>query len=171
MREFKGESERVEKITDKLAGAVGRAGVALTAFASVGTLVYAQQLSEQFVLLESRIGRISATTESASVNYQRLVEISAQTGAALGDTVRLWESLNLTLKDLGGNESQVLRLTETLQKIGAVGGSSAEDMSNALRQLGQAIAGGVVRAEEFNSILEGMPLLAREIEALQSCFR
>ena len=38
-------------------------------------------------------------------------------------------------------------------------------MANALRQFGQSISSGVVRAEEFNSILEQMPELARQIAA------
>ncbi|KAF2282426.1 hypothetical protein GH714_044111 [Hevea brasiliensis] len=36
-------------------------------------------------------------------------------------------------------------------------------MANALRQFGQSIASGTIRAEEFNSILEQMPELARQI--------
>lgn len=165
MGDFRGEARRTESAAQSLGSVATRAGAALAGLATIETLRRAQQLSEQFLLLEARITRLSSSSEAAAVNYQRLAEISIATGASLGDTVKLWESLNLTLRDLGGNDAQVLRLTETLQKIGTVGGSSAEDMSNALRQLGQAIAGGVVRAEEFNSILEGMPQLAREIAA------
>ncbi|EJA3065736.1 tape measure protein, partial [Cronobacter sakazakii] len=78
---------------------------------------------------------------------------------------RLWETLTSALKETGATNSQILSLTDTLQKIGTIGGSSAEEMSNALRQFGQSIAGGIVRAEEFNSILEQMPELARQIAA------
>ncbi|NQD63527.1 tape measure protein, partial [Enterobacter sp. CM29] len=49
--------------------------------------------------------------------------------------------------------------------IGRIGGSSAEEMANALRQFGQSISSGTVRTEEFNSILEQMPELARQIAA------
>ncbi|EJA3065742.1 tape measure protein, partial [Cronobacter sakazakii] len=76
---------------------------------------------------------------------------------------RLWETLTSALKETGATNSQILSLTDTLQKIGTIGGSSTEEMSNALRQFGQSIAGGIVRAEEFNSILEQMPELARQI--------
>ncbi|EKF1803919.1 tape measure protein, partial [Cronobacter sakazakii] len=69
------------------------------------------------------------------------------------------------LKETGATNSQILALTTTLQKIGSIGGSSTEEMANALRQFGQSISGGIVRAEEFNSILEQMPELARQIAA------
>ena len=138
---------------------------AVAAVISIDALRRLQALSEEFVLLESRVARLSGSSEAAAVNYQALLSIAGRTGAAMGDTVKLWESLTNTLRDLGGTDSQVLRLTETLQKIGTIGGSSAEEMSNALRQLGQGLAGGILRAEEFNSILEGMPQLARELAA------
>jgi len=156
---------KTETSTGKLTKSADKMGIALAGMVTVSTLMAIQRLSEEFVLMQSRITRLSESTDEAVITYTRLSDIARRTGASLGDTVKLWESLNLTLKDLGGNNNQVLRLTETLQKIGAVGGSSADEMSNALRQLGQAIAGGVVRAEEFNSILENMPALAREIAA------
>lgn len=50
------------------------------------------------------------------------------------------EGPTATLKEFGATSGDVQVLVETLQKIGVVGGSSAEEMSNALRQLGQAIS-------------------------------
>jgi len=130
---------------------------------SIQAIRSAQRLSEQFVLLEARVRRMSESADQAEITYGRLAEIARKSGTDMGDTVRLWESLTGTLRELGANDAQIVRLTETLQKIGTVGGSSAEEMSNALRQLGQGLAGGTLRAEEFNAIVEGMPELARQI--------
>lgn len=150
-------------VSQSATSALNKVGASLVAGFTLAALNRVQKLSEEFVLLNARVSRLSADSESASVNYGRLLDIAGRTGATLGDTVKLWESLTGTLRELGGTDNQVLRLTETLQKIGAVGGSSAEDMANALRQLGQGLAGGIIRAEEFNSVVEGMPELAREI--------
>lgn len=144
-------------------GALSPLAAAISGLIALDSLKRLQETAEAFTLLSARINRLSGDAEKGAQNYQSLLSIANRTGATLGDTTKLWESLTLTLRDLGGTDAQVLRLTETLQKIGAVGGSSAEDMSNALRQLGQALAGGTLRAEEFNSIVEGMPQLAREI--------
>ncbi len=94
-----------------------------------------------------------------------LAAIASNTGASLKDTAKLWETMTASLKETGATNSQILALTDTLQKIGRVGGSSSEEMANALRQFGQSIASGTVRAEEFNSIVEQMPELARQIAA------
>lgn len=130
---------------------------------SIQALMNMQRMAEQFTILSARITRLSTDSAEAAKTYRALLNISSQTGANIANTVGLWESLTGTLKEMGRTNSDVLRLTETLQKIGTLGGSSAEDMSNALRQLGQGLAGGVIRAEEFNSVLEGMPELARQI--------
>ncbi|MFT4335154.1 tape measure protein, partial [Klebsiella pneumoniae] len=81
----------------------------------------------------------------------------------LGDTVNLWQQLTATLKTVGATNSDVNRLVMTLQKIGTIGGSSAQEMANALRQFMQSVASGRIQAEEFNSVLEQMPELARQI--------
>lgn len=96
---------------------------------------------------------------------QNLMRISSATGGSLQDTAKLWETLSTALRDTGATNGQIIQLTETLQKIGRIGGSSTEEMANALRQFGQSISSGTVRAEEFNSILEQMPELARQIAA------
>jgi tape measure domain-containing protein len=130
---------------------------------TVQTLKAWGQMAEQFTLFQARITRLSADVGTARATYQSLLKISSQTGSSMGDTVKLWESLTGTLKSLGATNAQVLTLTATLQKIGTIGGSSAEETSNALRQLAQGLAGGTLRAEEFNSVVENTPELARQI--------
>ncbi|ENZ5478232.1 tape measure protein, partial [Enterobacter hormaechei] len=115
--------------------------------------------------LNARIERLTGSAATASQTMQSLMRISSATGGSLQDTAKLWETLSTALRDTGATNGQIIQLTETLQKIGRIGGSSTEEMANALRQFGQSISSGTVRAEEFNSILEQMPELARQIAA------
>ncbi|ELC7394720.1 tape measure protein [Enterobacter asburiae] len=124
-------------------------------------LVAADNMSQ----LNARIERLTGSAAAASQTMQSLMRISSATGGSLQDTEKLWETLSTALRDTGATNGQILQLTETLQKIGRIGGSSSEEMTNALRQFGQSISSGTVRAEEFNSILEQMPELARQIAA------
>ena len=124
-------------------------------------LVAADNMSQ----LNARIERLTGSAATASQTMQNLMRISSATGGSLQDTAKLWETLSTALRDTGATNGQIIQLTETLQKIGRIGGSSSEEMANALRQFGQSISSGVVRAEEFNSILERMPELARQIAA------
>nr|DAL15676.1 MAG TPA_asm: tail length tape measure protein [Caudoviricetes sp.] len=123
------------------------------------------EVADNMTQLQARIARLSTDTKTANETFSTLANIASTTGASLSDTTKLWETLTSSLKEAGATNAQVLNLTDTLQKIGRIGGSSTEEMANALRQFGQSIASGTIRAEEFNSILEQMPELARQIAA------
>lgn len=151
-----GEASKFGSALTPLAGAI--AGIV-----SVQAIANLQKLSEQFTLLESRVKRLSGSAEDAKTNYAALIQISSAGGSDLTTTIKLWESLTASLTSLGVTRDQVLSLTDTLQKIGKIGGSSAEEISAALRQFSQSVAGGTLRAEEFNSIIEQMPELGRKI--------
>ncbi|MBH3259989.1 tape measure protein [Serratia marcescens] len=122
-------------------------------------------VADNITQLQARIARLTSDTSTAKSTFMELAAIASNTGASLKDTAKLWETMTASLKETGATNSQILALTDTLQKIGRVGGSSSEEMANALRQFGQSIASGTVRAEEFNSIVEQMPELARQIAA------
>lgn len=123
------------------------------------------EVADNMTQLQARIARLSTDAKTANETFSTLANIASTTGASLSDTAKLWETLTSSLKEAGATNAQVLNLTDTLQKIGRIGGSSTEEMANALRQFGQSIASGTIRAEEFNSILEQMPELARQIAA------
>lgn len=123
------------------------------------------QVADAMTQLQARIDRLSPSAKEGAATFQALASIASASGASLQDTERLWETLTSSLKTAGATNGQILALTDTLQKIGRIGGSSSEEMANALRQFGQSIASGTVRAEEFNSIIEQMPELARQMAA------
>lgn len=123
------------------------------------------EVADNMTQLQARIARLSTDAETAKQTFSDIAAISSRTGSSISDTTKLWETLTSSLKEAGATNAQVLNLTDTLQKIGRIGGSSTEEMANALRQFGQSIASGTIRAEEFNSIIEQMPELARQIAA------
>lgn len=139
----------------------------LAAAVNVGLLMMAAkrfiEIADNVKLLRARVSRLSGSLVEAKANFSGILEISKRTGMKIEDTTKLWESLTSALSDSNATRGQILQLTETLQQIGRIGGSSSEEAANALRQLGQSINGGIVRAEEFNSILEGMPELWRRV--------
>ncbi|QEU41343.1 tape measure protein [Raoultella planticola] len=154
-------SGTMDVLKSSLSGVASAISVALIIDYGKAFLTVADNVTQ----LQARISRLSADTAEAKATFSALAMIASNTGASLQDTQNLWEKLTSSLKATGATNSQILFLTDTLQKIGRVGGSSAEEMAGALRQFGQSIDGGIVRAEEFNSIVESMPELARQIAA------
>ena len=154
---------RTDQTARTLGGGLSRLATAVAGVITYQALKSAQQLAESYNVLRAQIARLSENTNQAAATYQKLVDVASDTGATLKVTVSLWQGLTGSLKEAGATNPEILRLVETIQKIGSVGGSSAEEMSNALRQFGQSMAGGIVRGEEFNSVIENMPELARQM--------
>jgi len=123
------------------------------------------EVADNVTQLQARIARLTSGASEARETFSALSQIASNTGASLQETQGLWEKLTSSLKSTGATNQQILFLTDTLQKIGRVGGSSAEEMANGLRQFGQSLDRGSIQAEEFNSIVESIPELARQIAA------
>lgn len=177
--EMEKQANRSSKAVDGLTSSADSAGRSMSGFKSVLSGVASAisvaliidygkaflTVADNITQLQSRITRLSTDAATAMYTFETLTAIASTTGASLRDTAKLWEAMTSALKGTGATNTQILALTDTLQKIGRVGGSSTEEMANALRQFGQSISSGTVRAEEFNSILEQMPELARQIGA------
>ncbi|EFB2450657.1 tape measure protein [Escherichia coli] len=161
--QMEGKFDSTSRSVGRFEGALNKVGVAIAAAFTIDAAKKLIAIGDEMATLQARITRLSPSIDTAKETMSALSAIASQTGNSLSETERLWESLTTALKSAGATNSQILALTSTLQKIGTIGGSSSEEMANALRQFGQSIAGGTVRAEEFNSILEQMPELARQI--------
>lgn len=86
---------------------------------------------------------------------------SAQRNAAPLDALStLYSRVSAAQSTLKASSQDVMRVTDIVAQSLRVGGTSATEAQGALLQLGQALSGGKVQAEEYNSLLDGMrPLL------------
>lgn len=85
----------------------------------------------------------------------KLYQAAIKNGVELEPLGQLYGRLSQSQKELGASQGQMIKFTEGITAALRVQGGPAEAASGALMQLSQALAGGVVRAEEFNSINEG----------------
>ncbi|EOP0500196.1 tape measure protein [Escherichia coli] len=120
-------------------------------------------MAEQAKMLRVKIKLLTGEAEATERVFNRLKEISKETGQSLKDTGALWQGLAISLKNTSATEGQVLNLVSTLQKLGNLGGVSAEQLSNSMLQFRQAIDAGVLQAEEFNSIRDNTPTIIQEM--------
>lgn len=120
-------------------------------------------MAEQAKMLRVKIKLLTGEAEATERVFNRLKDISKETGQSLKDTGDLWQGLAISLKNTSATEGQVLNLVSTLQKLGNLGGVSAEQLSNSMRQFRQAIDAGVLQAEEFNSIRDNTPTIIQEM--------
>jgi len=155
--------DKLEKKTDSLGGGFTSLASAVKAYITVQAAMKIIETAQQFELLATRVTMASKSAAEGGANFRALLAISAQNGSDLKETVNLFTQMSATLKSVGATSGDVQRLVNTLQRIGTIGGSSQDEMNNALRQFLQSMASGRIQAEEFNSIIEQMPELGRQI--------
>ena len=111
--------------------------------------------SQAYASMANSMRVLGFEADDVAAKINQIGEISKRTRSPLEATAQLYQRISIAAKDLGASQQQVLRFTENVGLALAQQGGSAAQASGALLQLSQAMSGGTVRAEEFNSILEG----------------
>ncbi|MPT12206.1 tape measure protein [Comamonas sp.] len=117
--------------------------------------------------LQARMKLVTGEGENFTRSWEGVSEVALRTHSALEDTGVLFSRIAQAGRDAGLSAEkaslQSLSLTETINQAVQIGGSSAEASSAAITQLIQGLQSGVLRGEEFNSVMEQAPRLARAL--------
>lgn len=104
------------------------------------------------------------TSESELASLQNEIYQSAQRSrAAYTDTANLVAKLGTNAKDTFNSNAELIQFAENLNKSFAIAGASQQEQSAATLQLTQALASGVLRGEELNSVFEQAPNIIQRI--------
>ncbi|WP_050618734.1 tape measure protein [Intestinimonas massiliensis (ex Afouda et al. 2020)] len=79
------------------------------------------------------------------------------------DTAAAVAKLGMNARDAFTNMDEVIAFSELVNKSFVIGGAGAQEQSAAMLQLTQAMASGVLRGEELNSIFETAPGIIQSI--------
>lgn len=135
------------------------------AFGGAVTLRGAQQLIDQSIRIQNALKTTGLEGEALAQVYDQLFAAAQRNSAPVESLIQLYSRLAINQKELNTNSAELVKFSETVAMALRAGGTSAAEASGALLQLSQALGGGVVRAEEFNSILEGAPTIAQAAAA------
>lgn len=113
------------------------------------------QLSDAYTGMNNLLVVVSDNNREAAQSFRDLTDMAIRTRTPVEALVKVYQRGGMAAADLGASQEDLLKFTENVGKALATSGQSAASASGALLQLSQALGGGVVRAEEFNSILEG----------------
>lgn len=134
---------------------------------TIGSLRVAGRLIEDFNAADARLQRALGPLADFSAAQDRALQIANRTGQVYSQTAALGSNLATALQDIGlsGEEAaqRALAIAETVNQAVALGGGSASSNQASITQLNQALASGLLRGEELNSILEQTPRLAQAI--------
>jgi tape measure domain-containing protein len=154
-RQAEGALNRLERRSKGLSSGFKAAAGAAAAFASALVVREIFQAVDAYQGLQNRLRIVTDSTEELTAVQEKLFAISQDTRTEFESNVQLFSRAAIAADELGASQEQLLRLTEISGKALAIQGTSAAQASGALRQLSQSFSSSIVRAEEFNSILEG----------------
>ena len=122
-------------------------------------------ISDELASTKARLNLLVDDGGSVDVLEQKIMASAQRSRSAYFDTASAVAKLGLNAGNaFDGNMDQVIAFMEQVNKQFVIGGATAQEQSNAMIQLTQAMAAGALRGEELNSILDGAPGIARAIE-------
>lgn len=104
--------------------------------------------------LNNKVANSVRTGETQAEVMQRIFDVSQATQSSLNGTATLYARLERGTRTYNTSAEDLTRLTTIINQGFAVSGATAQEAENALIQLSQGIASGVLRGEEFNSVSE-----------------
>ncbi len=123
--------------------------------------------ADAYANLEARIKLVTGEGTALQEAFAGVFDVAQRTNTAVEGTGTLFARIAQSQRDLGASTTEAsataLALTETINQAIQVSGGSAQSADAAVTQLIQALQSGVLRGEEFNSVLEQAPRLARAL--------
>lgn len=113
--------------------------------------------------LQNRLKLVTDSQVELNTAMNDTFAIAQKTASSWDSTAMVYQRFADNADRLGISMKQTAALTETVSKAISVSGGSAASAEAALMQFGQALASGVLRGEEFNSIAEQAPGLLKAI--------
>ena len=146
---------------------VNSAKTQLLAFLSInwaaGKVQEIVQIADAWNMMSARLKLATIGHNEFATAQKALFDIAQRIGVPIQETTTLYGKLQQAVRMLGGEQKDALTITESISQALRLSGASATEAQSSLLQFGQALASGVLRGEEFNSVVENSPRLAQAL--------
>ncbi|HEM7134485.1 TPA: phage tail tape measure protein [Providencia rettgeri] len=143
--------ERAAESTDAFSASLKRMAATAAGALSISAVL---KYSDSWMILSNKLANATKASETQLEVMKRVFDISQETRASLDGTATLYARLERGTREYGTSASELAKLTTIINQGFAVSGATAQEAENAIIQLSQGIASGVLRGEEFNSVAE-----------------
>lgn len=135
----------------------------LTATAGAVGIKEVVDYADAFTRLSNQLRVASKDEADYQASIAATAAIAKDTNSDLASTAQLYGKVKQNADDLHISQQQVADVTTLVAKGMQLSGASAEAASGATLQFTQALASGVLRGDEFNSVMEASPALIKAI--------
>lgn len=119
--------------------------------------------ADGYTEIQNKLRLVESASISSSRGLNNVFDIALKTNQSINATSGVYQRFAQNAETLKISQAQIASLTETVSKAVAVSGASAGAADAALTQFGQALGSGILRGDEFNSVMEQTPALAKAI--------
>lgn len=141
---------QANKLTGLIKGAVG-------AYLGIQGIKNTLNIADTLTSTTARLDLMNDGLQSTA-DLQNMIFLSAERSrGSYQDTADAVSKLGLMAGDAFSSSEEIIAFTEQLNKQFTIAGTDASGISAAMLQLTQAMGSGVLRGEEFNSIMEQAP--------------
>lgn len=137
--------------TERSMSSLSRVAASLTAYLSASAVA---SYAESWTVLNNKLSNSVRASESLVEVTERVFNISQDTRSSLDATATLYARLERGTRQYNTSAEDLAKLTTIINQGFIVSGATAQEAENAIIQLSQGIASGVLRGEEFNSVSE-----------------
>ena len=157
----KEETEKTDKAAKNLLGTIKRIVAASGALALAKSFL---GFSDAQAQVNARMNLINDGQQTTAELNEMIYQSALRAKSAYFDTADAVSKMGLNAKNAFSSNQELIAFAEQINKQFKIGGASAQEQSNAMTQLTQAMAAGVLRGQDLNSILAAAPGIARTIE-------
>lgn len=151
------QASMIGDVWQRIKGYIGAAGAAFSLSKLVG-------LSDTLAGNKARLELIVDDGGSVDELNKKIYASAMRARASYTDTTATISKLGLLAGDAFNSNDEMIAFTELMNKNFTIGGASTQEQSSAMYQLTQAMASGRLQGDEYRSIIENAPLLAKAIE-------
>lgn len=145
-----------ESMKSKFMHAAAAVGAALSIKNIIG-------LADAMTQTEARLNLITGDLEKTAALQDQIMASANRSRASYQSTADAVAKMGIMAKDAFNNTDELVAFTELINKQFTIAGASAAGQEAAMMQLTQAMASGVLRGEELNSIFEQAPTIIQTI--------
>jgi len=134
--------------------------------ASIGTMKLAQGFIEQadaMSQMQAKLGAINDGLQTTDELNKMIFASAQRSRGSYEDTANLVTRMGMNAKEAFSTNQEQITFAENLNKAFKIAGASGQEQASVILQLSQALAGGVLRGQEFNAVMSGAPNVIRQI--------
>lgn len=151
-------------VKDKASSVLNKIKGAALALAAIKAITIAVKASDQFSQTRARLNLMNDGQMSTKQLESEIFKKSMGSRTDVQTMSDVVSRLGITAGDKFKNNKEIVDFSSLLSKQFKISGASGEEQSSAMYQLSQAMASGALQGDEFRTIKENAPLLAKAIQ-------